>query len=167
MRCSSNMRRRPTIPLCDWRIAVHLEATRTIQNQPGTPAYACECAACSEWRKHWRLVLPPELVDQLQRVGIDLDHPTDLYAYDRTQAGSDCRVTFHCVGEIQSGPNTWRELPNGSELLHYTTLRGGQDFIIMAIYPHRQSFLTAPAHPMPKQGELIQIDIRLHMPAGS
>jgi hypothetical protein len=67
---------RPTIPLDLWKTAVDLEATRAIQDQPGTPAYGCQCDQCRYWTKAAANVLPESLFDQFLRIGIAPKRPT-------------------------------------------------------------------------------------------
>lgn len=158
------MNRRPTVPLADWRIAVHLDASAQVQDQPGTPAYSCHCGACEDWRRAWPQTLPDELAQQLHRLRIDLNRPTDLYAYERNPNGLACRAIFHCVGRMLEGPNCWLNMPDGSPILDYHRIRGGQEFIGLAVYPDRQGITPSPNSPPPSTGTLIQIDMRVLIP---
>ncbi len=159
------MNRRPTVPLADWRIAAHLADSTNAQNQPGTPAYGCQCNECEAWRNAWSQTLPSQLAHELQRLRIDLNHPVDLYAYERTPAGVACRVIFHCVGRVLEGPSCWREMPDGQAMLTYQWLRGGSNFVGLAVYPQRQSTRPAPNNQPPSGSDLIQIDMRLLVPS--
>ncbi|MFK7888876.1 MAG: hypothetical protein AB8G16_18620 [Gammaproteobacteria bacterium] len=97
------MSRRPTIPLYDWRIAVHLEGAQHVQRQDGMPAVGCDCDNCVWWREIYRDVLPEKLQQQLPRFGADLDRPSDVHPYGGSEGGLyDFRVQFHTVGKILS-----------------------------------------------------------------
>ena len=161
------MNRRPTVPLADWRIAAHLADSANAQNQPGTPAYGCQCNECEAWRNAWSQTLPNQLAHELQRLRIDLNHPVDLYAYERTPAGVACRVIFYCVGRVLEGPSCWREMSDGQAMLIYQWLRAGSNFVGLAVYPQHQSTQPAPRDQQPSGRDLIQIDMRLVIPSQS
>ena len=152
---------RPTIPLDAWRIAVDLEATRAIQHQPGTPAHGCTCEPCRRWNDIAATVLPASLVDQLRRLGIAPERPTDLYVYHRDADGEHVRITFHVAGRLLSGPAVWSETDTIGAQLHYRALALPHQRIGLAVYPHPRMDASSPVLPAGCRSELIQIDIRM------
>lgn len=155
-------RLRPTIALADWTLAVHLEATRKIQNQKSVPAYGCDCKWCALWRRSFDSVLPQELKEQLRRVGVDLEHPTDVYEYDVCADGSSIRVLYHAVGKILNGVNVWVDTELG-KTLHYSTLRASP-FLSLVVVPQKQVHTSAPVLEDMSAGDLLCIDLRLNIP---
>ena len=156
-------KQRPTIPVCEWKLAIHLEATRDIQNQEGTPAHGCECEWCVIWKSCYEEILPEELRSQLSRVGIKLENPTDLYQYDSKENGASIRVVYHAVGKILSGPNQWKQNEIG-EILMYQEIRE-EPYLSLVVFPQNQSFDPAPTLKDDTTGDLIRIDFRLTMPS--
>jgi len=155
---------RPTIPIGPWKIAVDLRATSAIQRQPGTPAFGCKCTWCANWSGAWSRAFPPELAGQLQRLGIDIAHPTDLYATDEVSHGAQCRVIFHVVGKVLSGPVVWREEPNIGRTFVYSTLRERPEFIGLAVVPSHETFDDRPWIEEAIKESLVQVDFRLFVP---
>lgn len=153
---------RPTIPIADWTLAVHLEATREIQNQEGVPAHGCCCEWCSKWRSCCGKLLPLGLIEQFDRVGVDLAHPTDLYKYEDDADGSCIRVAYHAVGKILSGKNVWVDSDRGRTLC-YSTLRE-KPFLSMVVYPQSKLYDPAPILEDAAAGDLLRIDLRLFIP---
>jgi hypothetical protein len=155
-------KQRPTIPISEWKLATHLEATREIQNQKGVPAHDCSCEWCCIWERGFTGLLPTELREQLTRVGIELKHPTDLYKYGDTEQGSSVRVIFHAVGKILSGPNQWTTNEMGEMLMYHTVRK--EPLLSLVVFPQSQSFDEAPILKNTEAGELVRIDIRLEIP---
>lgn len=155
-------KQRPTIPIAEWKLATHLEATREIQNQKGVPAYGCDCEWCFSWKHCLKLVLPEELQEQLARVGVELDHPTDLYKFESDESGYSIRVVYHAVGKILEGPSQWKSTEIG-EMLMYSTIRE-QPYLALVVFPQRLSKDQAPVLNNKSAGELIRIDLRLVIP---
>ncbi|WP_105168165.1 hypothetical protein [Pseudoalteromonas sp. T1lg23B] len=155
-------KQRPTIPIAEWKLATHLEATREIQNQKGVPAYGCDCEWCFNWKHCLKVLLPEELQGQLTRVGVELDHPTDLYKYESDENGSSIRVVYHAVGKILEGPNQWKSTDMG-EMLMYSTIRE-QPYLSLVVFPQSQSHDEAPVLKNTSAGELVRIDLRLAIP---
>jgi len=56
-------------------------------------------------------------------------------------------------------------MPDGQAMLTYQWLRGGSNFVGLAVYPQRQSTQPAPNNQPPSGGDLIQIDMRLLVPS--
>lgn len=155
-------KQRPTIPVSEWKLAIHRDATRDIQNQEGTPAHGCECEWCLNWKTCFKKLLPKELQEQLLRVGIELENPTDLYQFDINQNNSFIRVVYHAVGKILSGPNQWQNNEMGNMLM-YQTIRE-EPYLSLVVFPQRQSIDASPALKDKKSGDLIRIDFRLNVP---
>jgi len=154
-------KQRPTIPLFEWTLAVDLEATRNIQNQEGTPAYNCDCQWCSKWLVIAAKILPEDIQKQLIRIGVDINHPTDLYEFKDSESFNSLRIVFHCVGKILSGPNQWKKEELG-DMLMYKTVRD-QPFSSLVVYPQKQSIDPTPVLDG-ENGELIRLDFRLDVP---
>ena len=154
-------KQRPTIPVSEWKLATHLEATRDIQNQEGTPAHGCECEWCLNWKSCYKELLPKELQDQLLRVGIQLENPTDLYQYDSNKNGSSIRVVYHAVGKVLSGPNQWQN-NEMDKMLMYQKIRE-EPYLSLVVFPQSQSFDPSPVLKDGAAGDLIRIDFRLNV----
>lgn len=155
-------KQRPTIPISEWKLATHLEATREIQNQKGMPAYDCDCEWCYTWKHCLRVVFPEALRKQLTRIGVDLNHPTDLYKFESDDSNSSIRVVYHAVGRIIDGPNQWKTTEIG-KMRMYVTIRE-KPYLSLAVFPQSQSHEKAPALKNNTAGELICIDFRLSIP---
>lgn len=155
-------KQRPTIPIAEWKVATHLQATREIQNQPGVSAYNCDCEWCVAWQQCFRQVLPKALQLQLTRVGVKLSHPTDLYLFDKDTENASLRVVYHAVGKILEGPNVWKSCEE-MDMLMYSIL-SEQPYVSMVVIPQCQTHGTAPVLPSNSDGELIRIDFRLQIP---
>ena len=157
--------RRPTLPISEWRIATHLDATKSVQHQVGTPAYKCTCQWCENWRAVFSDVIPLELSTQLLRIGIKPDLPTDLYAYEQSPGFVSCRITYHVVGKLLSGPDVWLNgSKNPDRVLNYHQMCPQPNFVLLAIYPHRQGHCPGPALEDEAAGELLQVDLRIRLP---
>jgi hypothetical protein len=155
---------RPTIPLAQWRVAVDLEATRKIQNQPESPAYGCVCKWCENWRRAWPSSLSAELQHQLSRLRIDIDHPTDLYSFEESVEGAQCRVIFHVVGKLLSGPNAWREDEAVGRTLMYQSQPQHVAHLGLVVVPRDQMFTYSPRLAHRTANEVLQVDMRLFVP---
>jgi len=155
---------RPTTPLASWRIAVDLEATARVQNQPGMPAHGCQCECCSNWARAWPNVLPKALREQLQRLRVDLAHPSDLYASQELPGGAHCRLIYHVVGKLLSGPPAWREDPELGRMLVYHSIPQCSPEIGLVVVASDQTFDARPKLEAEFSGALIQVDLRLYVP---
>ncbi|WP_444892137.1 hypothetical protein ACJJIE_14405 [Microbulbifer sp. TRSA001] len=155
-------KQRPTIPIAGWKLATHLEATREIQNQKGVPAYGCDCEWCFNWKHCLKVILPEDLRGHLTRVGLELDHPTDLYKYESDEGGTSIRVVYHAVGKILEGPNQWKSTDLG-EMLMYSTIRENP-YLSLVVFPQSQSHDESPVLKNTSASELVRIDLRLVIP---
>lgn len=156
--------RRPTIPISQWRIALNFEETSKVQNQKGTPAHGCSCESCEYWRLTYSSILPEQILEQLLRLGIGIDTPSDVYEHGEEEDGRAFRVIFHVVGKFLSGSEYYKydELLDRN-LLNYQILRDRPYFSIVVL-PHSESYDVAPEYKKNKDGELITIDMRLSIP---
>jgi hypothetical protein len=98
----------------------------------------------------------------LQRLRIDLSHPTDLYGYSEEPRDTQGRVIFHTVGKILSGPSTWIEDPEFGKAMQYTTLRAAPELLTLAVVPALQTWDDRPEF---DGHDLLQVDFRLFVPA--
>jgi hypothetical protein len=154
---------RPTIPIGPWRVALNLRATRSIQNQPGQPAYGCTCRWCDNWSHIWATAFPAELHQQLERLCIDIAHPSDLYAFEEAAGGAHCRVIYHVAGKILSGPVVWHEDSGFGKTLLYHPLKQATSSVGLAVIPCTQTWQVHPTSEQASQGELLQVDFRLYV----
>jgi hypothetical protein len=157
------MRRRPTIPFFQWRIAVHLEQTKQIQNQPGMPAYQCQCELCSSWKHLHSKIFPPQTIKELQRLGVQLDAPNELYGDQPGKEKRDVRVVYHIVGKILSGPeNTIFHNLLGDQIQNYVTIRN-EPWLSVRVLNANEAFVPYPAIDNAKDGDVIALDFRFQM----
>jgi hypothetical protein len=112
---------RPTIPLAQWRLAIDLEATHSVNALDALPARRCACTDCQAWAVAYGTALPPTLNAELRRIGIDPARPSDVYrSAEATEAGPlVLRVSYHCVGCILSGPSEFRRDPQSGNGRNY------------------------------------------------
>jgi hypothetical protein len=109
-------------------------------------------------------ILPLELKAQIERFGIDVKHPTHLYAYEVMDGGAKCRILFHVVGKVLSGPVVFREHPKLGRVLHYKELGPPPRGVSLAVLPSRETTDSAPLLGDDSAGDLLQIDLRLFVP---
>ncbi len=152
---------RPTIPFSAWRIAVDLDATRTIRRQTGHPAENCTCADCMTWRNVASSAFPPSLDNGLLRLGIEKDKPTDLYVFGRTAQMADFRVIYHIVGRVLSGPAPWIKDIAQSTLHNYHVMQSEPTWIGLRVSTARDSYEYAPKSTKTTQGDVLCIDFRI------
>lgn len=157
LRFGMSARRRPTIPFREWRLAIDLEATGHVQNQPGTPAYECACVQCKSWAAEWRDILPSGLVDSLCRLGIDPGSPTDLYG------DALLRISYHVVGRILAGPEPWQSDERLGPILNYQVVRE-DPWLSVLVMRQADSTAAAPECPSSEDSDLIVVDMRLSEP---
>jgi hypothetical protein len=152
---------RPTIPLSQWRIALDLEATRAIR--PGVPP-PCgrKCPQCRNWTASYASVLPPALLSELRRLGIDPAAPTDLYAADQRDPLA-YRVMYHVAGRILSGPAPGHTDPVHGRMQWYQRLSATPPWLSLRVFYHDALDVT-PGWRTPEMTPLIRIDFRLDVP---
>jgi hypothetical protein len=156
---------RPTIPLDQWRIAVDLRATQSVQNQEGLPAVGCTCKSCANWSHVWKAAFSDSIREQLERLQIDVAHPSELYAFEEASGGAHTRVIFHVVGKLLSGPNAWREDENAGTSLVYHSVSEARFATGLVVVPSTQTFNPRPRTLKNTEEDLLQIDFRLFVPS--
>lgn len=156
-------RQRPTFQLAEWRVATHLSATRRVQNDPDAPAYRCECMWCAKWHRHYADLLPVELLSQFTRIGIQPNHPMDLYNYESDSEADYLRVIFGFVGRVMTGPDAWISHDSCGPQRSYQTLRF-TPFLSLVVHKHEDLHYAPPASYDIKEGHYLLADFRLAMP---
>lgn len=157
---------RPTLSLAEWKIAVDLEKTRSIQRSPSMLATNCECEHCQNWRMVVHRVLPDKIVHQLGRIGISSHFPSDSYSYGPQNETEDFRVWFYAVGKILSGPSGWTEKLIGGEMTkmrNYAVLRQ-EPFLSLVVQRGREFIDPIPDFENVDYDDIVQIDFRLRIP---
>jgi hypothetical protein len=155
-------KRRPTIPLFLWKLAVNTESTKQIQNHSSSPAHNCECEWCLLWRNQVEELLPDTIKEQLLRIGIDLNRPSELYKFGQDIDHYSMRVIYHLVGKVLSGP-IQRIDKDGDKFLTYQTVRKVPYFSLNVI-PENQSLEYCPKLNDSSAGDVIIVDFRLDVP---
>lgn len=157
------MKRRPTIPFFEWRIAVHLERTREIQNQAGMPAYRCQCELCKTWKHSYLEIIPSEIIGELRRLGVQLDAPSELYGHPPNQGKRHVRAIYHVVGKILSGPESV-VFHNGLDehMQNYVTIRE-EPWFRVRVLDANESFEPSPSIENSNDGDVIALDFRFEM----
>lgn len=154
---------RPTIPLAEWRLAVNLAPTRAIADVADRPAAGCDCPWCRNWAAVHARVLPPELREELARVGVEVARPTDLYPFGESAGRVTYRVTYHGVGRILAGPPLWSETAAYGPVRRYEQLREAPDWIGLSV-AYQEDVDRRPGWATAEMTPLVQIDLRLHVP---
>jgi len=76
----------------------------------------------------------------------------------------NCRVIFHVVGRLLSGPVAWRDDAALGRSLVYHALSGPSGELLLVVVPSSQTFEARPQVEGLAGGELLQIDFRLCVP---
>ena len=153
--------RRPTINFSEWKLSVDLKETKEVQNQHGLPAFGCDCIDCSSWRRNYKSNLPDGLLNSFNRMGIDLDNPSDCYG-----GNDNLRVIFHLVGKIQSGPDSTIFNKKLNEyVMNYVPIRQ-QPWLSVMVLPARDSFQSRPKRMNGTDQGVVRIDMRLSLVEG-
>ncbi|HSH98804.1 MAG: hypothetical protein ACAH07_02195 [Methylophilaceae bacterium] len=157
------MKRRPTIPFFEWRIAVHLERTKEIQKISGMPAYECKCELCETWKRSFEKVIPEQTLMELQRLGVQLNAPNELYAHPQDSSSRHVRAVFHIVGKIVSGPDhlIFHEKLN-DYVQNYVPIRQSPWFSVRVVNAVESS-CPSPSISNSKDGDVIALDFRFEL----
>ena len=148
--------RSPTIKFSQWKFSIDLKETKEIQNQEGLPASGCGCEDCSLWRRSYKDSLPEDLLISFNRIGIDLDHPSDCYG-----PNDNLRVIFHFVGKIQSGPDSKLFDKRLNEyIMNYVPIRK-EPWLSIMVLPVCDSFEESPKRSNGASKGVVCIDMRL------
>ena len=102
------------------------------------------------------------LTTQLHRVGIDPGRPSDLYPFNEAGRRTLLRVSFHCVGQVLSGPSLFRADPKLGRIRIYEAL--AQDpYLSLSIAPESE-IGGPPSWALEDASDLLQVDFRLEVP---
>ena len=153
---------RPTIPLSEWRIALDLDATRAIRAAIPPPPCGRQCHLCRNWTAGFASVLPPPLLAELRRLGIDPAAPTDLYAADQRDPLA-YRVMYHVAGRILSGPAPGHTDPVLGRMQWYHPLSARRRALSLRVF-HDNDLDRPPSWQTAAMAPLIKIDFRLDVP---
>jgi hypothetical protein len=156
---------RPTIPIGEWRLSLDLQKTGLLQDSSGAPARGCDCAWCRNWRACHSQVLPDGFAAALKRLKLRPESPSDLYANSQDEAGCYCRITYHVVGRVTSGPHPFLRGPEGGGIWeqNYQQLRprlGELQFWVGASSDITGDTSWAPEWAQP----LVAVDLRGEVP---
>ena len=158
---------RPTIPLSDWRLAVDLDATRSIKRQSGHPADGCGCWQCISWNSASRTAFPASIAQQLLRLGVEPQHATDLYVTEESKERIGFRVMYHIVGKILSGPAPWHDAQDETGTMHhYKVVQETPAYIGLRVSTAKQSYQFSPDVPPGSTSDVICLDFRLNVLRG-
>lgn len=157
---------RPTIPLADWRIAADLDATKSIRRESGHPADGCGCEQCLGWKRAVYTAFPPSISEQLHQLGVEPQHPTDLYLTDDSKKVRGFRVMYHIAGKILSGPAPWHEHVELGSMHHYHVIQEVPTYVSLRVSTTKQSFAFAPRVPACSTSDVICLDFRLEVTRG-
>lgn len=152
---------RPTVPLSDWRLAVDLDATKRIRGQSGHPAEGCECEQCTHWKQAAATAFPPSIAEQLERLGVSLQRPTDLYVTEDSKESLGYRVMYHIAGKILSGPAPWHESLVLGTMHHYHVIQKIPTYVSLRVSTAKESYAFAPAVPASSASDILCLDFRL------
>ena len=156
---------RPTIPLAGFRLAVDRTLSDALAHADRGNAIGCTCAWCANWQVAHLGVLPAALLEQLQRVGVDVRRPSELYAFDVAPGGHHLRLQFFLSGQVLSGPTTEVSQPysHGDRSVTaraYETVAPAPRWIDLAVVPSAEAPSWVPAG----IGSILEIDFRLYVP---
>jgi hypothetical protein len=127
------------------------------------PATGCTCEDCTHWAAVAADVLPATLQEQLHRLGIAPEYPTDLYAFEKEEEGVYYRVVYHAIGKLLSGPDV--VLPEEFGLRwNYFELRPAPAWIGIAVLYEGDLHGPVEWFKGSKDGKLVRIDLRLWAP---
>jgi hypothetical protein len=144
-----------------------LDATRMIRRQSGHPADGCVCADCTMWRRMAPAALPRALDEQLRRLGIEKDKPTDLYVSFRNEQMLYYRVMFHVAGKLVSGPAPWVDGIEHGKMHNYHVVQSEPTWVGLRVSAVRDSFEYAPKMKKAIQSDVLCVDFRLQVHAGA
>jgi hypothetical protein len=153
---------RPTIPLSDWRLAVDLDATKSVKRQTGHPADGCACDQCVSWRSYSDSAFPASVRQQLSRLGVDPERPTDLYVTEESKDAIGFRVMYHIAGKIISGPAASHE--SGDDVLgtmNYYKMIQATPYASLRLTTAKQSYAFAPIAPVGSTSDILCLDFRI------
>jgi hypothetical protein len=158
---------RPTIPLSDWRLAIDLDATRSIKRQSGHPADGCACEQCLRWRRASKTAFPKSIAEQLHRIGVEPGQVTDLYVTEESKELVSFRVMYHVAGKILSGPKPWHDTNDELGVMHYyKVVQESPTYVSLRVSTAKQSYQFAPNVPAGSTSDVLCLDFRLNVLRG-
>ncbi|WP_045825419.1 hypothetical protein [Teredinibacter turnerae] len=155
-------KRRPTIRIDKWLVALNLEDTKRVQRDVEAPAYMCECELCALWKSNYKTVLPRDYLHQLARACIDLDYPTELYESSNDINHLYVRIQFHIVGELLEGPISYSRNEVGRNM-YYSEVQKSP-WVSVALTNHSEAYDYHPEYKDSISGKIILVDMRLALP---
>ena len=159
------MKRRPTIPIDDWLVAVDLEETARVRTNGVAPARSCACAWCQNWRLVANQVIPESLRAQLRRLGHNVESPTDAYArFDQKERVGQYRIIYQFFGRILSGPSVVSNDAALGEVVKYKPVGLAPTHVDLLVARSSEVWPWTQRAPG-GSGELLQIDIRASVPS--
>ena len=155
--------RRPSLKVADWLIATHLKSTRALQDVSSYPAHNCGCNWCVSWKRSCTQILPENLLQELERVGIEPSRPVDLYRSSGDENSDQLRVVFCLVGVICSGPEAWIQHEKYGALRNYRTIQE-EPFVSLVVHRHEDLTYEPPIEYCSDDGRYLLLDFRLNIP---
>ena len=101
-------------------------------------------ADCTMWRRIAPAAFPRALDEQLRRLGIEKDKPTDLYASPLNEQMLYYRVMFHVAGKLVSGPAAWVDGIEHGKMHNYHVVQSKPTWVGLRVSTVRASFEYAP-----------------------
>lgn len=108
--------------------------------------------------------LPTALQQQLRRLGVTIEHPSDAYAVGPPDGAIRCRFIYLVVGKLLSGPTVIIEDPNLGYMQHYRRMGTSPSDLMISVLPSRHATRPEPLLNKLAVDELLQIDLRLCVP---
>jgi hypothetical protein len=152
---------RPTVPLSAWRLAVDLDATRSLRRRSGHPADGCECEHCAHWRKAADTAFPAAIAEQLKRLGVEPQRPTDLYVTVDSEPMRGFRVMYHVAGKILSGPAPWSDNDRLGTMHNYHLIQDAPTWVSLRVTTAKDSYAFSPDLPAGSTSDVLCLDFRL------
>ncbi len=150
-----------TLRFRKWELEMDREATRQAyaDTQIGWAEY-CGCTHCKNFKAAREGVYPPEMLDLLDRLGIDRMKELEILPYRRIDMKTYFYAGwFHFVGSIRSGPDYWKPAPEGG----LTNDPDGTEFLRESFRMGFTSRLTRVMKPFLKN-PLVQLEFGTKVP---
>jgi hypothetical protein len=88
-----------------WRISFDPALTAELYAQ--TPAFACECTDCANFRAAVDDAFSSPFLSLLRQLGVDRRKPAELCHYGTSGEPMPTQGWFHFVGHLESGADAW------------------------------------------------------------
>lgn len=115
------------------------------------------------WRRMAPRAFPHALDEQLHRLGIEKEKPTDLYVSFRDVQVLHYRVMFHVAGKILSGPSPWINGIEQGTMHNYHVVQSEPTWIGLRVSTVRDSFEYAPKMHKASMSDVLCVDFRLQV----